>query len=426
MNSSRRSFIKRSTVAGAGLSLMSYPMMAKSYRRILGANERIHIGMIGIGGMGGHHLGQLVNTKDEFNHDIIAVCDIWDKRRENAAAKSGGKAYKRYEEVLSQKEIDYVMIATQEHWHHRMILDALDAGKHVYTEKPMVHEIKEGFEVRDKVRETGLKLQVGVQGTSDDSYITARKYIEEGALGKVTIAQIDYSRNGNLWQYQIDPDANPNTNLDWKAWLGPAPKVDWDPKRYFQWRRYWDYSGGIATDLFIHRLTRMLKALDLKFPKYVTGTGGHFFFTGEDKAEVPDTFNMSLDYPEGLNILLVSAQKNNTPIRHMIRGDKATLVFHGEGFSIIPQERETYDLINDLEKLKTSNHPGVIHHQKSGAEDVKLHHQNLQHAIRKGTALNCDVNLGLYGMVACKMGVMSFRKRKYLKWDEAKQKPVKA
>ncbi|MEL6848662.1 MAG: Gfo/Idh/MocA family oxidoreductase, partial [Bacteroidota bacterium] len=331
-----------------------------------------------------------------------------------------------YRQLLDLKKLDYVMIASPEHWHHRMILDTLDTGRHVYVEKPMTHEIKEAQEVVARVKETGLKLQVGVQGMSDDSYITAQKMIKDGVLGKVTMAQIDYSRNGNLWQYPIDQDAKPGVNLDWEAWRGPTPKVDWDPKRYFQWRRYWDYSGGVATDLFIHRLTRILKALDLSFPQYVSASGGHYFFTGEDKAEVPDTFNMMLDYPEGLTVMLVSAQKNDSPIRHLIRGDKATLEFTRTGFTITPQQATTKQLISGTGEKLSVDPSGVFVHEKTGAEDINLHHQNLQAAIRQGAALNCDAELGYKGMMACKMGVMSFRKRRYLRWDASKGKVVKA
>src|SRR5690349_18173694 len=162
----------------------------------------------------------------------------------------------------------------------------------------------------------------------DDSYETAHKYVQEGALGKVVLAQIDYSRNykDDFWAYPIDPDARPGENLDWKAWLGPAPKRPWDPDRYFRWRRYWDYSGGIATDLFIHRVTRIIKALDLKFPSHGSGAGGKFEFTGS-LAEIPDTLNILLDYPEGLTVQLISSMANGAPVDHLLRGHKATLQF---------------------------------------------------------------------------------------------------
>ncbi len=399
---------------------------AKSYRRILGANERLNMGAIGCGSMGSGHLRALVNMKESDNIDILQVCDVYDKRKEKAEELTGGKGERYYQRLLDNKDLDYILIATPEHWHHRMIIDSLDAGKHVYCEKPMTHEIDEAFDVIGKVDETGLKLQIGVQGMSDDSYITAHKYMQDGVLGKVTMAHIDYSRNGNLWLYDVDKDADPTKNLDWNLWLGPSKKVDWDPERYFRWRRYWDYSGGVATDLFIHRLTRILKATGMAFPQYVTASGGHYYFTGKDKAEVPDTFNMMLDYPEGTTVMLVSAQKNDTRIKHLIRGHKATLEFTKSGFTITPQDQVQEKLTTDKGEALKVDDQGKFHHQKKGAEDITLHHRNLQKAIREGEELNCDARLGMYGVAACKMGVMSFRKRKYYKWDTQKNKPVKA
>ena len=256
---------------------------------------------------------------------------------------------------------------------------------------------------------------------SDESYEVANQHIKNGELGKIVMAQIDYSRNysGDFWAYDIDADAKPGVDLDWEAWLGPAPKRPWDPRRYFQWRRYWDYSGGIATDLFIHRVTRILKAVDLKFPDYVVGTGGKWQFV-DSVAEIPDTFNILSDYPGGPTVALISSMGNDTPIDHVIRGHKATLQFTRTGFVITPQEVSSADTINPSEAKK----PEAIKYEKKGAEDVTLHHRNLQAAIRKGEPLKCDAELGYRGVVVTMMGVMSFRNRKYMKWDAAGQKAV--
>jgi predicted dehydrogenase len=239
-------------------------------------------------------------------------------------------------------------------------------------------------------------------------------------LGQVVMAQIDYSRNylGDFWAYEIDPDAKPGINLDWEAWLGPAPKRPWDPHRYFQWRRYWDYSGGIATDLFIHRVTRILKAVGLTFPEYVVATGGKWNYI-DSVAEIPDTFNMLLDYPNGPTIVLISSMANDTQIDHVIRGHKATLQFNREGFVITPQESVREDL-PDPKEMKP-HEVRLLAYRKTGAEDVKLHHRNLQNAIRTGEDLKCDAMLGYYGVVAAIMGVRSFREKAYLKWNNEKE-----
>jgi predicted dehydrogenase len=402
-NLSRRDF-----VAGTAFT-------ALSYGRVIGANERLRIGVIGCGGQAMDHMRTLVKMRESDNCDVINVCDVFDKRADKAAEVTGGKVVKDYRRILDNPDIDYVLIATPEHWHAQMTLDAADAHKHIYCEKPMTHTVEQSRKVIAKVNQAGIKMQVGVQGMSDDSYETAHKYVQGGTLGKVVLAQIDYSRNykDDFWAYPIDADARPGENLDWKAWLGPAPKRPWDPDRCFRWRRYWDYSGGIATDLFIHRVTRIIKALDLKFPTYATGAGGKFEFT-DSLAEIPDTFNILLDYPEGLTVQLISSMANGTPVEHLIRGHKATLQFTRTGFTITPQRGIGGDPKDQ------------IVYEKHGGEELDLHHRNLMGAIRKNEPLKCDVMLGYYGVVACAMGVESYRKRKYMKWDAARQRIVTA
>jgi predicted dehydrogenase len=396
-------------------------MSAKSYASILGSNEKLNIGIIGCGGMANSHMRALLEMKQSDNVEIASICDIYTKRLDQAKELTGARAFKNYQEILEDKGIDYVLIATPEHWHYQMTLDAIGAGKHIYVEKPMTHTIEQSRDISEKIAASGLKLQVGVQGMSDDSYETAHKMIQEGALGKVVMAHIDYSRNyaDDYWRNEPDPDARPGVNLDWEAWLGPAPKRPWDPERYFSWRRYWDYSGGIATDLFIHRVTRLIKSLGLSYPDYVAATGGKWNFT-RSIAEIPDTHNILLDYPEKITVMLVSSMANDMPIRHVIRGHKATLEFTREGFTIIPQRATNQDVVSGTGE--EAGEPGLFTYKKTGAEDVTLHHRNLQNAIREDEALKCDHKLGMYGVVACMMGVESLRQRKYLKWDPETQR----
>lgn len=388
---------------------------AASYAQVKGANERLLIGVIGCGGMAMGHMRNLLKLKDEQNTQITFVCDIYQKRLDAAAQLTGGKPLKEYRKLLEQKDIDYVLIATPEHWHAQMAMDALDAGKHVYLEKPMTRYVEEAKKLYAKVKsKPNLKLQVGVQGMSDESYAEANRLIREGVIGKVVLAQIDYSRNqkDDYWVWPIDPDAKPGVNLDWNAFLGPAKKRPWDPDRFFRWRRYWDYSGGIASDLFVHRVTRIIKACGLTFPEYGVGTGGKFQFPSS-KSESPDTMNVLLDYPGGPTVQLVSSLANDRRIDHLIRGHKATIEFSPTGFTVVPQ---------GIYKGEVKE----FTYKKKGAEDTRLHHANLQNAIRKNEPLNCDAALGYYGVVASEMGVVSLRRRKYLKWDKAKERLVNA
>ncbi len=420
-NISRRHFVKGLTGAAAGIATIGSTsnMMAKSYSSIIGANERIKVGVIGCGGMSNAHMNALLKMKETDNVEITAVCDVYSNRLDKAKELTNSQAIEDYRKILEMDDIDYVLIATPEHWHYQMTLDAIDAGKHIYVEKPMTHTIEQAKTITEKIAQSKLKLQVGVQGMSDDSYTTAHKMIQEGVLGKVVMAHMDYSRNyvDDFWAYEIDPDAQPGVNLDWEAWLGPAPKRSWDPRRYFQWRRYWDYSGGIATDLFIHRVTRVIKSVGLKFPDYVSAAGGTWNFV-DSVAEIPDTFNMMLDYPAKTTVLLVSSLANDMSIRHVIRGHLATLEFTRQGFTITPQKATNKAVISGTgEETKGGE---LFSHKKTGAEDITLHHRNLLAAIRENEPLNCDSTLGFYGVVACMMGVESFRQRKYLKWDQEK------
>jgi len=395
MSISRRRFVKVLAGSTAGVTLFgsNINLLAKSYSQIVGANEKIKIGVIGCGGMATSHMNALLKMQDTDNIEIVAVCDVYTNRLEKAKELTKAQGFKDYRKLLELKDLDYVLIATPEHWHYQMTLDAIDAGKHIYVEKPMTHTIEQAKIITEKIAKSKLKLQVGVQGMSDDSYETAHKMIQEDALGKVVMAHIDYSRNyvDDFWAYEIDHDAKPGVNLDWEAWLGPAPKQPWDPRRYFQWRRYWDYSGGIATDLFIHRVTRIIKSIGLKFPDYVTASGGTWNYVNS-VAEIPDTFNIMADYPEKLTVLLVSSMANDMPIRHVIRGHKATLEFTKDGFIITPQKATNKSVISGTgEKAKGDN---VFVHKKTGAEDVTLHHRNLQAAIRENEVLKSVVKDG--------------------------------
>ncbi|MBS1807675.1 MAG: Gfo/Idh/MocA family oxidoreductase [Acidobacteria bacterium] len=412
---SKNSINRRSFISS---SLASLVAISTSKNRVLGANNRLRIGIIGCGGLAtGSHLPSLKRMYESDNCEIVAACDVYQPRLDNMVKETGAKPFKDYRAMLDQKDIDYVAIVTPEHWHAQMTLDALDVGKHVYCEKPMTWSIDQAKKVVAKVKATGLKMQVGVQGMSDDSYETAQRYIKEGALGKVVAAQIDYSRNHkkDFWTGEYDADCKPGVNLDWNAFLGPAPKRPFEPDRFFYWRRYWDYSGGIATDLFVHRITRLIRAIDLKFPDKVVGTGGKNFFT-ESKAEIPDTFNMMCDYPGGVNVTVISSMANDTPVPHLIRGHDATLEFTRDGF-VIREQRYRRD--------ERPAKPDIIH-KKTGAEDILLHHRNLQNAIRNNEALKCDSTTGYYAVVAVRLAVDSYRKRKYMAWDAQREKGMEA
>lgn len=412
LQSNRRQFIATSAALASVGPFSDKVVSAKSYSRILGSNERLGVGLIGHGGMGGGHAKTIAGLKESNNLDPIAVADCWKTRAESGAKVTGApSAYQDYRKVLDHKEIDYVTIATPEHWHCDMTLAAFDAGKDVYCEKPMTHTLEEGVRVFKKQKETGRVLQVGVQGMSDDSYISARKAIDDGVLGQVVQAQIEYVRRyGEQGPWRVpglDKNMPKPADLDWNAWLGSAKKADWNPNHYFEWRNYSMYSGGIATDLFIHRITRIMKACNLLYPNRVVGMGG--IWQWDDGRDLPDNFEMICEYPRGMTVYVLGTMSNRVAIDHVIRGYRGTLQFNPEGWVARNKDGEV-----------------LAEHKKSGAEDINLHHTNLHAAIRDGAELNCPVELGMAGVSAVCMANESWRTGQMMGWDPKLEKMVPA
>ena len=403
---SRRSFLQSTGAAAAAVS-----WTASSYAKVLGANDRIRIGFIGVGGMGSGHLNAIKSLKEKNNLEPIAVADCWLTRAKKGADTVGAKkSFSDYRELLDIKGIDYVTVATPEHWHSRMTVAALDSGKAVYCEKPMTHSIPQAQEVMKKQKETGLPVQVGVQAMSDDSYSSAAKAIEQGVLGKVVQAQIEYVRRYNQgpWRRPGLKDDEPQPkDLNWKDWLGHAPEIDWNPHHYYEWRNYGVYSGGIATDLFIHRITRIMKACNLMYPRRVVGMGG--IWQWPDGRDLPDNFEMICEYPRGMTVYVLGTMSNRVGIDHLIRGYRGTMYFNGSGWV-----------------AKDKDGKVLAEHKKSGAEDIKLHHTNLQNHLRNGEALKCPVDLGMAGVVAVNMANESWRTSQMMGWDTKNEKMVTA
>ncbi|MDA0835229.1 MAG: Gfo/Idh/MocA family oxidoreductase [Planctomycetota bacterium] len=406
LNVNRRNFLQ---AAGATAAVS---WTAKSYANILGANDRLRIGFIGVGGMGSGHVAAINSLKEKNNLEPVAVADCWTTRAESAAKTlNAPNAYQDFRKVLDHKDIDYVTVATPEHQHSKMTVAALKSGKAVYCEKPMTHTIPQALEVIAAQKETGLPVQVGVQAMSDDSYSSAAKAIEEGVLGQVVQAQIEYVRRyGEQGPWRVpglkDDEAQPK-DLDWKAWLGDAPKTDWNPHHYHEWRNYRAYSGGICTDLFIHRITRIMKACKLLYPRRVVGMGG--IWQWPDGRDLPDNFEMICEYPRGMTVYVLGTMSNRVGIDHVIRGYRGTMYFTGTGWV-----------------AKDKDDKVLAEHTKTGGEDIHLHHTNLQNHIRNGEELNCPVDLGLAGVVAVNMANESWRTGQMMAWDRENKKMVPA
>src|SRR5688500_17968597 len=341
----RRDFIRQvgavAAVAAASASqatAATQPVAAKG--RVIGANDRINVGFVGCGGRMNTHIRRVMErSKETGDVQAVAVNDIWDKRKQRAREATGvdeRSVHHDYREVCVRPDVDVVVIASPDHWHHARTMDALRNGKDVYLEKPMTYAADEAKEIAQVVKRTGRVLQVGSQYTSMDHFWKAKKAIADGLLGDVMWASGGFGRNRNQrgeWNYAIDADATEKT-LDWKAFLGPAPKRSFDPERYFRWRKYWDYSGGIATDLFYHTVSPLLLTIGGEFPLRVTSSGG--IYKQKDR-EVPDTFFMNVDYPAWTMQLACSVGSGvGAPL--VIHGSQATLFVGQNSESLVRSE----------------------------------------------------------------------------------------
>jgi predicted dehydrogenase len=258
-------------------------------------NDRIRIATVGHGGMGS---GDTRYARSVPGVELVAVCDIYDGRLIRAKEIYGKGIFttRDYREVLARRDIDAVIIATPDHWHSRITVDALEAGKDVYCEKPMVQQPSQGKDVIDAQTVTDRIFQVGSQYVSSLVYQKARELLQAGSIGQLNMVEAWLDRNTALgaWQYSIPPDASP-ANIDWDRFLGNAPKVPFEPVRLFRWRNYRDYGTGVAGDLFVHLLSGLHFATGSLGPNRVYAAGGLRYW--KDGRDVPDVMLATLDYP---------------------------------------------------------------------------------------------------------------------------------
>ncbi|MBV8834855.1 MAG: Gfo/Idh/MocA family oxidoreductase [Acidobacteriaceae bacterium] len=445
----RRDFLRRTGSIGASAVLAGKTLARAANKinpaRVLGANDRINIGLIGCGGRGSSDARTFTKYATEHNNacEIVAVCDVYEKRKREQASLYNAKGFLDYREVLAMPDVDAVIIATPDHWHARIALDAMGQGKDVYLEKPMCHTNKEVKELVDTVHETKRVLQVGSQTTSADQWYKAKKAIADGMIGKMIMSQGSYHRNSaeGEWNWPIDPGAGPDGKeenyIDWKTWLGPAPSRPWDADRFFRFRKYWDYSGGIATDLFFHVVAPMNICWDKpQFPSKVMASGGKYVFTND--REVPDTFHLLAEYPEGHSLVLSSSMANSQHIPGLIRGHEGTIIMveHGKF------EENTPDIIVRPELIRSqgeqTRHPFPDY--KFGSDEIRIpveqydmmqaHIGNFLDCMRTREKPHLDVETAAHAQILINLSVESYRDGRVKYWDEqnwkAVDKPVKA
>src|SRR6266436_4035057 len=424
---SRRNFIKKTATAAAAVattSLFRTPVYgqstAPSTGRVIGANDRIIVGYIGVGGQGMAHVRSMKEHASENNIVQAAVCDVWTKRIEAAKATIGGdcQGFDDYNKLLERHDIDAVCIATVDHWHTHTSLAALGSGKHVYVEKPMTRYLGEAFEIYEAVKKTGKVLQVGSQGCSDAKWHKAAELIKAGKIGPIVMIQGSYMRNDpqGEWNYTIDPDLK-SDNCNWERWLGTQIKKrqSFDPDHYFRWRKYYPYCAGLLGDLFPHKLhPYMLATGNPQFPLRVACVGSRKVESdkntpGTYMRDVPEIVQLIAEFPSGMVMHITSSSVNETGTQELIRGHKANLFMAGNKVDLKPEKAFS-------EELEPEEFTGFQ------PEDLPPHEKDWFDCIRSGKPPHCNIELAVRVQTVISLGEMSERLNLMCLFDEKTRK----
>ncbi len=391
--------------------------------------DTLNIGIIGVGGRGLDHLRDLHETTrpPERAARVHAVCDIYGPRKDRARRRAGLETcFHDYREMLEDPSLDGVVIATPDHWHHRMSIDALRAGKAVYCEKPMTLYWEEAREVAREARRAGCVYQVGAQSASEDVWWQARRLIAAGAIGKVLHLQASSNRNvpGGDWNYGIDRDVSLK-NLDWERFLGPAPPRPFNAEaveRYFRFRKFWDYSGGLATDLMYHSLSHLLVAVGFQFPLTVAASGGNYVHFDR---EVPDTFYLSADLESRSTVTLFATAGNDTPVRQEIRGETGTLWVEAD--TVVIEGQRAYREDARERALAVAGEPNVTVSEDFQTIRVKAqprlgHMDRFLQSLRDGAPTHLSADEGYRVMTTIGLSVQAFRQGRLARFDPRRQR----
>jgi predicted dehydrogenase len=445
----RRTFLQTSAVAGAALGLS-----AVSYGKVLGANERIGIAFLGVGGRGQAHLDVISRMRNEGKPVApVAVCDVWDGQEDEYDQEFGGKVTRRryaqglypsarriglkpddkkhvtkdYRRLLELAEVDVVCIATPDHWHAKMAIDAAAAGKHVFCEKPISRTPDEAHAIVDAMLKCNAVMTVGIQSLADPSWQRANEFIRQGKVGHVSQAQTGVYRNdirGQWRYYRLTVRMNPNT-IDWRMFLGSqfevvkgiplAPELPFDRAAFAQWRCHWSFSGGPFTDLLAHQAAHMLAALGVRYPRRVTGAGG--IFVEYDGREVPDVATVVADFEEGCQLLLTANLVSSYPVEEAIRGRLGTIKFVKGGFQIIRDD-----------PTRSSGLPARLEKSVEPAETVSIEApanltyalwENFLQCVRKRERNTfCPPELAAAALTTVALGQQSYRAGQVLFWNK--------
>ncbi|NWG12250.1 MAG: Gfo/Idh/MocA family oxidoreductase [Acidobacteria bacterium] len=382
-------------------AFMGGTLTAASALRVLGANDRIRLGVIGTGGRGRYLMGQ---ARKAGGIQWVAVCDAWDVQRDRAEQLAGEplEKYVDYRKLLDRSNIDAVIIATWDHVHCPMTVAACRAGKDVYVEKPMTLHPMEGHQIVKAVRENKRVLQVGTQQRSYPHFIEAKeKFIDSGRIGKVTMVRTIWNANA-AYRNEKPPDGYETKpeGMDWEVCQGDLPKLPWNPKRYFNHYVYWDYSTNAQMGgLFVHMVDVVHWYLKVERPLAATCMGG--IYLGKEDRDTADNINAILEYPGDL---LVTFEANVTDL---IRKESEDIVFMGTGgrlhifrwgYRFLPAEKGEQEI--------------------TAGPSPELHVANWLDCIRSRKQPHCDETAGHYSAMACHICNISYKEHRQVSWQE--------
>jgi predicted dehydrogenase len=437
MSPTRRDFLINTGIAG-----MAAPLASQAQTRA--ANDRVQIALIGAGGMGTE---DALSSLAQPGVEIVAASDVYEGRLTRAKERWGNQVFtaRDYREVLARPDIDAVIIGTPDHWHAQIAVDALNAGKDVYVEKPMVQKIEDGKRIIDAQKKNNRILQVGSQRVSSIVYQKAKDLLKNGSIGQVNMIEAWWDRNSALgaWQYSIPPDASPAT-IDWDKFLGSAPKVPFDPIRLFRWRNYRDYGTGVAGDLFVHLFSGMHFIMDSLGPTKVFSTGGLRFW--KDGRDVPDIMLGLCDYPEtkshpafnlALRVNFVNGSGETSGFR-FVGSEGVISVGNGVTVSKQPREAEPGYTIDTFPKAVQEQflkeYREKYPQQRASADSIKPqgeerympprgysdhrdHHRNFIDSVRSRKPLIEDSTFGLRAAGPALLAMTSHFEQRAIQWD---------
>jgi predicted dehydrogenase len=422
----RRDFLKQTTAAAAVTgSLLARPATA--------ANDKISIAFIGVGRMGRSNLHFAMKQPEV---EVSAICDVYQPCLDLAMKMAGGrpKAIKDFRQILDDKSIDAVCVATPDHWHPYLTIEACKAGKDVYVEKPISVTIDEGRAMVDAARKYKRVVQAGTMQRSAEHFQKAIAIMKSGQLGKITMAHTWNYGHMNEQGMGNPPDSEPPSNLDWDMWLGPAPKRPYNANRFgydverpdhprwfsnFRW--FWDYAGGMMTDWGVHLLDIVQAGFDEEQPKIITASGGKWYL--KDNRETPDTLKVTYEYPSGW---IATYENRNNNGQSMFKKPYGILLFGTNGTMFI--DRSEYFILPEMkvgtpEEAEAKTHIPLM--QESSMKSVSSgnfnHWQNFISCIKTRENPISDVEICYKSTATCLLGNVALRTGERLEFDTAKQ-----